>query len=82
MAPVQYATEFWSADPSLFAVDFTASNGNPSDSNSLYFNDPTGAPNQYITAIQHVGNIIQDYDSDKLFPALGFWSKTPMRQKG
>ena len=59
----------------IVAVDFTASNGNPSDRNSLHYNDPTGAPNQYITAIQPVGNIIQDYDSDKLFLVLGFWSK-------
>ena len=36
----------------ISAVDFTASNGNPSDSKSLYYNDPTGAPNQYISAIQ------------------------------
>ena len=36
----------------IVAVDFTASNGNPSNSNPLYYNDPTCAPNQYITAIQ------------------------------
>ena len=66
----------------IVAVDFTASNGNPSDSNSLYYNDPTGAPNQYITAIQPVGNIIQDYDSDKLFPALGFLEQDSYETKG
>ena len=66
----------------IVAVEFTTSNGNPSDRNSLHYNDPTGAPNQYTTAIQPVGNIIQDYDSDNHFQALGFWSKTPMRRKG
>jgi len=59
------------------AVDFTASNGNPQDPRSLHYNDPTGAPNQYITAIRSVGEIIQDYDSDKLFPALGFGARIP-----
>jgi len=59
------------------AIDFTASNGNPQDPHSLHYNDPTGAPNQYITAIKSVGDIIQDYDSDKLFPALGFGAKVP-----
>merc|ERR1712013_432083 len=59
------------------AIDFTGSNGNPQDPRSLHYNDPTGAPNQYITAIKAVGDIIQDYDSDKLFPALGFGAKVP-----
>ena len=59
------------------AIDFTASNGSPQDPHSLHYNDPTGAPNQYITAIKAVGDIIQDYDSDKLFPALGFGAKVP-----
>jgi len=59
------------------AVDFTASNGNPQDPRSLHFNDPTGAPNQYITAIKAVGDIIQDYDSDKMYPALGFGARVP-----
>jgi len=59
------------------AVDFTGSNGNPQDPRSLHFNDPTGAPNQYVTAIRAVGDIIQDYDSDKKFPALGFGARVP-----
>ena len=42
----------------IFAVDFTASNGNPSDINSLHYKNPTGAPNQYITAIKSVCDII------------------------
>jgi len=59
------------------AIDFTGSNGNPSHSNSLHYRDPTGRPNQYVTAIQAVGDIIQDYDSDKMFPALGFGARVP-----
>lgn len=59
------------------AVDFTASNGNPREPSSLHYNDPTGAPNQYVTAIRSVGDIIQDYDNDKMFPALGFGARVP-----
>jgi len=58
------------------AVDFTASNGKIHDPRSLHYNEP-GRDNQYITAIKSVGSIIEDYDSDKLFPALGFGAKVP-----
>ena len=34
-------------------------------------------PTQYEMAIRSVGEIIQDYDSDKLFPALGFGARLP-----
>ena len=44
------------------AIDFTASNGNPSTPSSLHYLNPYGTPNQYAAAIQAVGNIIQDYD--------------------
>ena len=59
------------------AIDFTASNGNPASPSSLHYNDPSGNPNQYLTAIRAVGDIIQDYDTDKLFPALGFGARLP-----
>jgi len=60
------------------AVDFTASNGDPRQPQSLHFYDPTrGGENQYTTAIRSVGEIIQDYDTDKQFPALGFGAKIP-----
>jgi len=59
------------------AIDFTGSNGRPTDPNSLHYRDPTGRPNQYVTAIQSVGEIIQDYDSDKQFPCLGFGARIP-----
>ncbi|XP_064607159.1 copine-8-like isoform X2 [Liolophura sinensis] len=58
------------------AIDFTASNGNPSQPNSLHYLSPY-QPNAYAMAIQSVGEIIQDYDSDKLFPALGFGARIP-----
>lgn len=33
--------------------------------------------NAYAMALRAVGEIIQDYDSDKMFPALGFGAKLP-----
>ena len=59
------------------AVDFTASNGDPKDTRSLHYLNPTFMENQYTIAIRSVGNIIEDYDSDKQFPALGFGAKIP-----
>ncbi|KAL8581960.1 hypothetical protein ACOMHN_027942 [Nucella lapillus] len=58
------------------AVDFTASNGSPGDPQSLHYYNPY-VLNQYATAITSVGGIIQDYDTDKLFPALGFGARMP-----
>ncbi|XP_061162370.1 copine-3-like [Saccostrea echinata] len=57
-------------------IDFTGSNGNPSSPNSLHYINPY-QPNEYMQAIQAVGNVCQDYDTDKLFPALGFGAKLP-----
>jgi len=60
------------------AIDFTASNGNPTTSSSLHYISPGGMhPNQYELAIQAVGDIIEDYDTDKLFPVLGFGARLP-----
>lgn len=59
----------------LLAVDFTASNGNPRNPNSLhYFGDPN-RPNDYLRAIRSVGDILLPYDSTKNIPALGFGAK-------
>ncbi|XP_068598615.1 copine-9 [Brachionichthys hirsutus] len=58
------------------AIDFTASNGNPSQPTSLHYMSPYQM-NTYAMALKAVGEIIQDYDSDKLFPAYGFGAKLP-----
>ncbi|XP_051544684.1 copine-8-like isoform X2 [Myxocyprinus asiaticus] len=58
------------------AIDFTASNGNPAQPTSLHYMNPYQL-NTYAMALKAVGEIIQDYDSDKMFPALGFGAKLP-----
>ncbi|MCJ8728560.1 hypothetical protein PDJAM_G00005790 [Pangasius djambal] len=57
-------------------VDFTGSNGDPKSPDSLHYISPNGV-NEYLSAIWSVGLVIQDYDSDKLFPAFGFGAQIP-----
>uniref|UniRef100_A0A3B3U9C3 Copine family member 9 n=1 Tax=Poecilia latipinna TaxID=48699 RepID=A0A3B3U9C3_9TELE len=54
-------------------VDFIR---NPSQPTSLHYMSPYQM-NAYAMALKAVGEIIQDYDSDKLFPAYGFGAKLP-----
>ncbi|XP_077592098.1 copine-3-like [Stigmatopora nigra] len=58
------------------AIDFTGSNGDPNSPQSLHYIHSYGY-NEYLSAITAVGNVIQDYDSDKMFPVLGFGAQIP-----
>ncbi|XP_052584027.1 copine-7 isoform X2 [Peromyscus californicus insignis] len=58
------------------AIDFTASNGDPRNSCSLHHINPY-QPNEYLRALVAVGEVCQDYDSDKRFSALGFGARIP-----
>ncbi|KAB0383079.1 hypothetical protein FD755_004996 [Muntiacus reevesi] len=58
------------------AIDFTASNGDPRNSCSLHYINPF-QPNEYLQALVAVGEICQDYDSDKRLSALGFGARIP-----
>ncbi|KAG9333068.1 hypothetical protein JZ751_013536 [Albula glossodonta] len=57
-------------------VDFTGSNGDPRSPDSLHYISPQGV-NEYLSAIWSVGQVVQDYDSDKMFPAFGFGAQIP-----
>ncbi|XP_030066845.1 copine-1 isoform X3 [Microcaecilia unicolor] len=57
-------------------IDFTGSNGDPKSPDSLHFISPNGV-NEYLTALWCVGNVVQDYDTDKQFPAFGFGAQIP-----
>ncbi|CAH3117543.1 unnamed protein product [Porites lobata] len=57
-------------------IDFTASNGDPSHPQSLHYINPS-EPNEYVKALVAVGEVCQDYDTDKFFPALGFGALIP-----
>lgn len=58
------------------AIDFTGSNGKMTSPESLHHVGGS-QPNAYMRAIEAVGNVIQDYDSDKMFPVLGFGARVP-----
>ncbi|KAK2509967.1 hypothetical protein MC885_004332 [Smutsia gigantea] len=82
--PIQVETEYSFLDFVMggcqinftVGVDFTGSNGDPSSPDSLHYLSPTGV-NEYLTALWSVGSVIQDYDTDKLFPAFGFGAQVP-----
>jgi len=65
---VDYLRSGWSVSM-VAAVDYTASNGEPSKSTSLHF---MGGSNQYEAALLNVGAIIEPYDNDRSFPVFGF----------
>ncbi|KAH8851480.1 Copine-8 [Schistosoma japonicum] len=58
------------------AIDFTASNGSPQVPGTLHYST-ISQPSQYAVALQAVGEIISDYDSDNLFPSFGFGACIP-----
>ncbi|CAN8072077.1 unnamed protein product [Agarophyton chilense] len=60
----------------VIAIDFTASNGDPSQRGTLHFFDSM-EPNEYELAIRAVGDILAAYSADQRFPAYGFGAKLP-----
>jgi Copine/C2 domain len=58
----------------IIAVDFTASNGTPTNPQSLHFMNPNGM-NQYEQALYAVSDILLNYSTDKQVPLYGFGGK-------
>lgn len=61
------------------AIDFTASNGDPRDPRSLHHTN-LDTPNEYIRTIRAVGDIVMEYDSDKMVAGFGFGAELPDRK--
>jgi len=73
---VDYLRSGWVISLSV-AIDFTASNGELSDPESLHYIDPND-PNKmtaYEQAILQVGGVLESYDHDRQFPVFGFGAK-------
>ena len=58
------------------AIDFTSSNGDPQESDSLH-SLVSGTKNDYEVAIESCGNVLKYYDADQLFPVYGFGAILP-----
>lgn len=59
------------------AIDFTASNGYPTSPSSLHYINQATQSNSYTQAIAAVLEILENYDSDKMFPVYGFGGILP-----
>ena len=59
------------------AIDFTLSNKDPKEPDSLHYLNPLTMVNNYSEAIKSVIGILENYDSDRMFPTYGFGGKPP-----
>ena len=60
----------------VVAIDFTGSNGDPTTPQSLHHIDRSNTYlNQYQQAIISVGRVVEEYDTDKMFPVFGFGAR-------
>lgn len=57
----------------IVSIDFTASNGAPSDPSSLHY--LSMVKNPYEIALEAVGNIIRPYDTTGMYAGFGFGAK-------
>ncbi|GLE01320.1 hypothetical protein PINS_up010150 [Pythium insidiosum] len=58
----------------IVGIDYTASNGAPSDPRSLHYlgSGYYGQQNEYQAAIAATGAVLEPYDKDRRFPVYGF----------
>jgi len=70
---MEYLRSGWIISLSV-AIDFTASNGDISDTQSLHYINPHNPAQMtsYEHAIYQVGTILEPYDSNRQFPVFGF----------
>ena len=61
----------------VLCIDFTRSNLDQTSPASLHYHTKN-VQSQYYQAIQQVGSIVLEYDTDKLVPCYGFGAKVNM----
>lgn len=67
----------------LVGIDYTGSNGDPREPTSLHYIDPTNRTwNIYQQAIYSVGNVLEPYDSDRLYGVFGFGARVRLFDTG
>lgn len=68
---VEYLRSGWTINMSV-AIDFTASNGEPFEVNSLHKIHHDGQLNHYEMAIKSVGTVLDPYAYENKFAVFGF----------
>ena len=61
----------------MIAIDYTGSNGNPTDPSSLHYVN-SNQKNAYQSIITSIGQVIEEYDHDKRYPVYGFGAKVKL----
>eukprot|EP01084_Bolivina_argentea_P193494 331959_1 len=56
----------------MVGIDFTGSNGNPQDKDTLHYCGPPNFESPYMRALRSVGRVVEPYDTDKQINAYGF----------
>eukprot|EP01083_Nonionella_stella_P118158 352685_1 len=56
----------------MVAIDFTGSNGTPTDNDSLHYMGAPHYESQYLKVIKSVGRVLAPYDADECIHAFGF----------
>jgi len=59
------------------AIDFTRSNGGPTNPASHHSTAHQADDSAYASVIRSLGEVIQKYDTDNMFPVYGFGAKIP-----
>lgn len=64
----------------MVAIDFTASNGPAYDISSLHYINASACLqyNQYEQAVLAIGNVLENYDTDRMYPVYGFGAKVKL----
>lgn len=65
----------------IVAVDFTASNKQVSDPNSLHYMGNPDSPSVYAQALHAVGTVVSSYLQDGCITALGFGARLPGQER-
>ncbi|GJQ09548.1 hypothetical protein GpartN1_g1339.t1 [Galdieria partita] len=65
----------------IFAIDFTASNGNPKQPGTLHYCGDASRMNEYERAIREIANILLAYQIEEKIACFGFGAKLPPHEK-
>ncbi|XP_049848528.1 copine-9-like [Schistocerca gregaria] len=61
----------------MIGIDYTRSNGPPSEPTSLHYCNPCGVLNPYCQAMYNIGNVLLPYTADSIVDIYGFGALLP-----